>query len=197
MLRSQSEMAVTAIRIAAPNAANPRSDHSGSGEGRRRRTFRNTASLIQSLSSRANAIIDRELPADQARSPSVCFSQHLYRSATPKIPGYAQPGHHSDSGTHHLNRGHQRPSQECSPKKAGPKLRARNRTCGDAGWVIVGSSGDNARAKPTSTAIASIELEQMSARKSWNVNRLRITARIHGQSCIAAVQIKPNESGPM
>jgi hypothetical protein len=31
-----------------------------------------------------------------------------------------------------LNRGHQRPRQECSPKKFGSELRARYRICGNA-----------------------------------------------------------------
>jgi len=34
-------------QLASWHTGNPRSDHSGSGEGGRRRTFRNTASLIQ------------------------------------------------------------------------------------------------------------------------------------------------------
>jgi hypothetical protein len=46
-----------------------------------------------------------------------------------------------------LNRGHQWPRQECSPEKLGSKLRARNRICGNPGWVIVGSPGDKAWAK--------------------------------------------------
>jgi hypothetical protein len=89
----------------------------------------------------------------------VCFSQHLCRSATPKIPGQALPCHHSDADTHHLNRGHQRPGQECSPEKRGSKLRARHGICGNARWVIVGRPGDNARAK---------RLQQQSHPSSWS-----------------------------
>src|SRR6202049_1355487 len=44
--------------------------------------------------------------------------QPLWKSLT-KSPGQALPCHHSDSGTHHLNRGHQRPHQECSTEKFG------------------------------------------------------------------------------
>jgi hypothetical protein len=83
--------------------------------------------------------------------------QPLWKSLT-KIPGQALPCHHSDSGTHHLNRGHQRPRQECSPEKLGSKLCARNRIGGNARWVIVGRSGDNARAK---------RLQQQSRPSSW------------------------------
>ena len=64
-----------------------------------------------------------------------------------EIPGQALPRHLADSGTHHLNRGHQWPRQECGPEKLGSKLRARNRICRNAGWVIVGSPGDDARPK--------------------------------------------------
>jgi hypothetical protein len=76
-----------------------------------------------------------------------------------KIRGQALPCHHSDSGTHHLNRGHQRPCQECSPEKFGSQLRARHRICGNARWVIVGSAGDNAGAK---------RLPQQSHPSSWS-----------------------------
>jgi hypothetical protein len=84
--------------------------------------------------------------------------QPLWKSLT-KIPGQALPGHHSDSGTHHLNRSHQRLRQKCSPEKFGSELRARDRICGNARWVVVGSSGDNARAK---------RLPQQSHPSSWS-----------------------------
>jgi hypothetical protein len=64
-----------------------------------------------------------------------------------KISGQALPRHLADSCTHHLNRSHHRPRQECGSEKLGPKLRARDRICGNAGWVIVGSPGDDARSK--------------------------------------------------
>ena len=76
-----------------------------------------------------------------------------------KFPAKPLPRHLADSGTHHLNRGHQRPGQERSPEKLGSKLRARNRICGNAGWVIVRSPGDNARAK---------RLQQQSHPSSWS-----------------------------
>ena len=34
-----------------------------------------------------------------------------------KISGQALPGHHSDSGTHHLNRRHQRPREKRRPQE--------------------------------------------------------------------------------
>jgi hypothetical protein len=76
----------------------------------------------------------------------------------PEIPGQALPRHLADSGTHHLNRGHQRPRQERSPEKLGSKLCARNRISRNAGWVIVGSPGDDARAK---------RLQQQSHPSNW------------------------------
>jgi hypothetical protein len=76
-----------------------------------------------------------------------------------KITSQPLPRHFADSGTHHLNRGHQRPDQERSPEQLGSKLRARNRICGNAGWIIVRSPGDNARAK---------RLQQQSYPSGWS-----------------------------
>jgi hypothetical protein len=87
--------------------------------------------------------------------------QPLWKSLT-KMPCQALPCHRSDSGTHHLNRGHQRPRQECSPEKFGSKLRARHRIRGNARWVIVSSPGDNAWAK---------RLQQQSHPSSWGKYR--------------------------
>jgi len=95
-----------------------------------------------------------------------------------KIPGQALPGHHSDSGTHDLNRGHQRPRQESSPERLGSKVRARNRICGDAGWVIVGSPGDNARANRFQQQSHPSSCGKRRHERVGTKNNLRITARI-------------------
>jgi pimeloyl-ACP methyl ester carboxylesterase len=63
----------------------------------------------------------------------------------PEILGQSSPRHLADSSAHHLNGGHQWPRQECGPKKLGSKLCARNRIGRNAGWVIVGSPGNDAR----------------------------------------------------
>jgi hypothetical protein len=55
--------------------------------------------------------------------------------------------HLANAGTHHLNRGHQRPRHERGPEELSSKLCACNRICGNAGWVIVGGPSDNARTK--------------------------------------------------
>jgi len=99
-----------------------------------------------------------------------------------KISGQALPRHLADSGTHHLNRGHQRPRQECGPKKLGSKLRDRNGICRNAGWVIVGSPGDYSWSKRP---------QQQSHPSNWGKCRheqvgmctlLRMKARIRSQS---------------
>ncbi len=54
------------------------------------------------------------------------------------------PGHHSNAGAHHLNRGHEGPGQQRGPEEPSAELRADDRIGCDARRVVVGRPRDHA-----------------------------------------------------